>query len=574
MAAATVSFARSPTRVSRFLTPGTRPTRNTRGCFLLCSASFWNVGGRVAALLSNGRPSTFLAGRSDSPVGRSPSPFGLTPRGCSGVSCGWKMSRRRFVTLYRRILARNAGRASPRRSRRSRRYGTPLCLLVFDIDYFKSVNDAFGHARGDAVLQEVVTRVHDAVRSSDILFRFGGDEFVLLLPNTQRDAGAHVGQRILKAISAEPFEGDPPLSTSVSIGLAIFPEDGQSAKSLFDAADHRNYQAKRRGRACLVADGPTTPSDHPAQEASRLIEREESIVRVQRFLDQVRSRARGVLRISGDRGTGRTRFLAEVVAWARIRSFAVFRFVVRPGRSCVLGAWLEGTPAELALTGAWNRSLDSMPSQPTCAKEGQVGLLIVADDLPDFDFSTYELLAQLVSDNGIKADQFPRRGLHDRARAVLGRFLKTPVLLHELVELAPLSRDGTLAWLRSCTPLGCSANLRRLAPSGTSGAPSEPHQASPAPPSRAESSCGDSPARESASSTRSTPRLPPARKSVQLSLSAPTRWPLDIGGLHRQGWRTDEHQRSARPEPPRVDRRSTRVGQDASGTPSGACPSR
>src|SRR5207245_10650503 len=86
-----------------------------------------------------------------------------------------------------------------------------------DVDYFKSVNDAYGHGRGDEVLQQLAARVNQLVRGYDVLFRYGGDEFVLLLPETEEADAVRVALRLTEGIRATHFPGEPPLNVSVRL---------------------------------------------------------------------------------------------------------------------------------------------------------------------------------------------------------------------------------------------------------------------------------------------------------------------------------------------------------------------
>src|SRR5438045_6300637 len=130
--------------------------------------------------------------------------------------------------------------------------------------------------RGDEVLVEVARRVRQTTRASDLFFRYGGDEFVVLLPNTAKAEATRLAERLLDAVRAEPFGGAVPLMLSLSIGVATFPADAADEQSLFEKADARNYEAKRRGRACVVAEDVPSAPTLPFADASRLVERDQA----------------------------------------------------------------------------------------------------------------------------------------------------------------------------------------------------------------------------------------------------------------------------------------------------------
>jgi diguanylate cyclase (GGDEF)-like protein len=132
---------------------------------------------------------------------------------------------------------------------RARREGSVMSLMFLDVDHFKAVNDRYGHATGDALLKAVAGRLLNAVRESDTVSRLGGDEFTVILEGNHRveDAGA-VAVKILGAMS-EPFNvGHRELYVTASIGIAIYPTDGEDAQELLKDADIAMYSAKAAGR--------------------------------------------------------------------------------------------------------------------------------------------------------------------------------------------------------------------------------------------------------------------------------------------------------------------------------------
>lgn len=133
------------------------------------------------------------------------------------------------------------------------RHGHPLSIVMADSDNLKSVNDAHGHEAGNRLLQHLVRCIRDELRGSDVMARFGGDEFVLLLPETNRRGAQDMSERIRKAVEGSRFDirgGD--INITVSIGIASYPEDGGNLEVILDKADKAMYRAKQRGRNRVV----------------------------------------------------------------------------------------------------------------------------------------------------------------------------------------------------------------------------------------------------------------------------------------------------------------------------------
>ncbi|MBU6958445.1 GGDEF domain-containing protein [Pseudomonas sp. CVAP len=137
----------------------------------------------------------------------------------------------------------------------ARRHMQPLSLLMLDIDHFKQINDNYGHSAGDDVLKAVATSIKDQLRNVDMVFRFGGEEFLILLSNTSREAAAMVGERLRYAAQAGEYSADGTLiGLTVSLGCStLLP--GESADSLLRRADSALYVAKREGRNRLTMAG-------------------------------------------------------------------------------------------------------------------------------------------------------------------------------------------------------------------------------------------------------------------------------------------------------------------------------
>jgi diguanylate cyclase (GGDEF)-like protein len=136
---------------------------------------------------------------------------------------------------------------------RARRYGHPLCAAMCDMDFFKEVNDRFSHAIGDAVLRRVAGILLEGSRSPDIVSRYGGEEFLLILPETDLEGALTLAERVRAGVEQYPWEGlAPGLRVTISIGIACLDEGG-TPESLVGTADLRLYQAKRVGRNRVFA---------------------------------------------------------------------------------------------------------------------------------------------------------------------------------------------------------------------------------------------------------------------------------------------------------------------------------
>lgn len=140
---------------------------------------------------------------------------------------------------------------------RSRRGKNSFSLIIMDIDHFKEINDSYGHQQGDLVLVELAGMLRDSTRSSDTVGRWGGEEFMIILPDADGDEAAKTAGKLQCAIGAHPFKGIPPLTCS--FGVASF-RDGDSFDSIVARADGALYSAKKGGRNCVCTENEETVS--------------------------------------------------------------------------------------------------------------------------------------------------------------------------------------------------------------------------------------------------------------------------------------------------------------------------
>jgi diguanylate cyclase (GGDEF)-like protein len=146
-------------------------------------------------------------------------------------------NRRGFAMVVDRLFAQ------------AQRYNRPATVMMVDLDRFKALNDGYGHEAGDRMLRLVAKCIQTELRHTDVLARYGGDEFVALLPETPADSALEVAGRIREAVAGTPLESDGrSVVGSVSIGIASYPEAGRTLDGVLARADRAMYVAKQKGR--------------------------------------------------------------------------------------------------------------------------------------------------------------------------------------------------------------------------------------------------------------------------------------------------------------------------------------
>jgi two-component system cell cycle response regulator len=134
--------------------------------------------------------------------------------------------------------------------------GKPLALMILDIDYFKSINDNYGHDAGDDVLREFAVRVRKSIRGIDLACRYGGEEFVIVMPETDLHVAGMVAERLRRSIAGEPFaihKGTKRIEVTISIGLTTLEQKGEAVGDVLKRADTALYRAKHDGRNRVVS---------------------------------------------------------------------------------------------------------------------------------------------------------------------------------------------------------------------------------------------------------------------------------------------------------------------------------
>lgn len=159
---------------------------------------------------------------------------------------------------------------------RSARYGNPLSVVIFDIDHFKRVNDTYGHPVGDIVLATIARRTRRRMRTTDHLGRWGGEEFLLICPDTDLPGALHIAERMRKAVRRRAVQRAGQITSSFGVACYDFVLHGDYAALLADA-DKFLYQAKEGGRDCVFSRlgkaKPTPVSNSPTQLARRAADR-------------------------------------------------------------------------------------------------------------------------------------------------------------------------------------------------------------------------------------------------------------------------------------------------------------
>jgi diguanylate cyclase (GGDEF)-like protein len=132
---------------------------------------------------------------------------------------------------------------------RAKKYSFDIAIIMLDIDFFKRINDTYGHLAGDAVLESLSASMQSHVRQIDIVARYGGEEFILLLPETSKEGGLEMAERIRKLVAEYKVSAyDEEIAVNVSCGVSAFPEDGHDLIKLIEYADSALYRAKKSGR--------------------------------------------------------------------------------------------------------------------------------------------------------------------------------------------------------------------------------------------------------------------------------------------------------------------------------------
>jgi diguanylate cyclase (GGDEF)-like protein len=129
-------------------------------------------------------------------------------------------------------------------------------MLLTDIDHFKKVNDTYGHPTGDAVLRRVAAILKGSARKIDIVARYGGEEFALVLEGTDKTGARQLAERIREEVAAQTFDSSKgPFKITLSLGVAVYPDDGKAKQEVISCADKALYAAKHGGRNRTVCHG-------------------------------------------------------------------------------------------------------------------------------------------------------------------------------------------------------------------------------------------------------------------------------------------------------------------------------
>ncbi|MBK6456437.1 MAG: diguanylate cyclase [Gemmatimonadetes bacterium] len=201
---------------------------------------------------------------------------------------------------------------------------SPLALAVIDVDHFKSVNDTFGHLTGDNVLEVVAKVLSEGSRPTDVVGRYAGDEFVILLPDTDASDAQRFCERLREAVGQRriPVRGAEErwVGVSLSIGVAVAPRNGESFEDLFASADRALYEAKRRGRNAVAVASRDGEVGKPRLNVQHFVGRQAEVARLRERVEACVRGEPGLVAVIGEAGVGKTTLVQRMTSEIRLRT--------------------------------------------------------------------------------------------------------------------------------------------------------------------------------------------------------------------------------------------------------------
>ncbi len=192
---------------------------------------------------------------------------------------------------------------------------SPTSILLIDLDHFKNVNDTYGHSMGDTVLKKFSSLLEELVRENDLVFRYGGDEFVCILPMTTYEHAERISRRFIEKCRLREFSR---VRLTMSIGIASFPHDANEWNDLFNLADQRLYNAKRHGRDRTGV--PISGMRSLVIPTREIVGRGVELSEVMHSVDSSSENHGGVFCISGEIGVGKSRLAGEIINMDKFKS--------------------------------------------------------------------------------------------------------------------------------------------------------------------------------------------------------------------------------------------------------------
>ncbi|MBA3891671.1 MAG: diguanylate cyclase, partial [Gemmatimonadaceae bacterium] len=278
---------------------------------------------------------------------------------------------------------------------RRRSNEAPPSLLVIDVDHFKLVNDTYGHLQGDDLLRMVVAVFRKTLRTGDVIGRYGGDEFVILLPRTATENAREVAERLRVAVETEktPLRDNPGASIGVTLSIGVATAaPGDHLEALFAAADRALYDAKRAGRNAVGVTGGEHDA-RPQLTLNRFIGREVESQRLVRMLDASIEGNPQIVAIAGEAGVGKSTLLRQLLPEVRLRSgHLVMGRAVEADVKPPYGPWAEVLSAVRSRVDAeervWRELPRLLPSlgrvSEDAPSDGSASKYVLYDEIVDF----------------------------------------------------------------------------------------------------------------------------------------------------------------------------------------------